>query len=41
MKTEMEKQERGHKENSAEIIVKHSQELKDLGKKRICVSTVQ
>lgn len=33
MKMEMEKQERGYQANSAEVTVKHSQELKDLGKK--------
>lgn len=33
MKTEMEKQEREHQESSAEVAVKHSTELKDLGRK--------
>lgn len=37
----MEKREREHQESSAEVTMKHSQELKDLGKKRISVSTVQ
>jgi len=34
MKTEMEKQEREHQQSSAEAAVKHSVELKDLGRKR-------
>lgn len=38
MKTQMEKQERERHESSAEVTAKHSQELKDLGKKRISAS---
>ena len=34
MKTEMEKQEHEHQECSAKVSVKHSKELKDLGKRR-------
>lgn len=33
MKAEMEKQECEHQESFAEVTVKHSKELKDLGKK--------
>lgn len=33
MKAEMEKQEREHQESFAEVTVKHSKQLKDLGKK--------
>lgn len=35
LKTRMEKQEREHHESSADVTAKHSQELKDLGKKGI------
>lgn len=34
--TQMEKREREHQQSSAELAVKHSKELKDLGKKRVC-----
>lgn len=38
LKTQMEKQEREHHESSADVTAKYTQELKDLGKKRISVS---
>ena len=44
MKTEMEKKECKHQESSAEVTVKHSRELNDLGKNQwsvIRVSTIQ
>lgn len=40
-KTEMEKQKCEHQESSANVAAKHSQELKDLGKRRISVMTAQ
>lgn len=33
MKTQLDKQEREHQQSSAEVAVKHSKDLKDLGKK--------
>lgn len=40
MKTEMEKQEHEYQKSSAEVAEKHAKELKDLGEKRISVSTI-
>lgn len=34
MKTDLEKQDHEHQKSFAEVTVKHSKELKDLGKKR-------